>query len=149
MIQREHSDKMGYAQRGVGGEEGCYLQIIADRDCSTADDVAVLRARDRDDLSINTVKVRLQKSRTISQTIELCAAARRAGYKLIVSSEEDAPETTDTFITDLAVAMGASQLAAGGVIGAEYSCKFARLMEIFREDRSIPFVGKEFRMGST
>ena len=43
----------------------------------------------------------------------LCKAVRDAGLGLIVGCNEGCPETLDSFLTDLAVAVGAGQLAAG------------------------------------
>jgi hypothetical protein len=42
--------------------------------------------------------------------------------------------------------MGASQLMAGGITSGEYSSKYARLSEICKEDGSIPYVGKDFKL---
>lgn len=75
-------------------------------------------------------------------------AYRAAHWAVVVGCEEEAmSETGDSFITDLAVAVGASQLMAGGLSASEYASKYNRLSEIGREDQELlySFPGRSFR----
>jgi enolase len=52
---------------------------------------------------VNTVKVQLQKAETVSRAIELCRAARVAGWSVIVgAAESNGQEVNDTFLADFA-----------------------------------------------
>ena len=66
---------------------------------------------------------------------------------LIIGCNESSPESVDTFIADFSVAVGAGQFHAGGLLANESYGKYARLMEIAKEDTYIPYVvGKTFRI---
>ena len=56
------------------------------------------------------------KFNTVSQALEVSRAARKADLALIVGYSESGPESMDTFIADLCVAIGAGQLTAGGIL---------------------------------
>ena len=75
----------------------------------------------------------------------MCKLIHSYGWSIIVGADEDSPECSETFISDFAVAVGASQLSCGGYGIGEHSCKYNRLIEINREDDTISFVGKKFR----
>lgn len=101
----------------------------------------------------------------MTKAIELCRAARVAGWSVIVGSNESGLEGVDSFLTDFsglvfvklkkgkayvvinvnAVGVGAGQLNCGGLLSGEFIGKYNRLMEILREDPSIPFVSRHFR----
>lgn len=95
----------------------------------------------------NTLKVSLHKIGSVYQALLLCKRARvHNEWSIIVGCEDEhCVETIDTFIADFAVAVGAGQFASGGLESGEYMAKYARLLEITREDSSISYCGKKFR----
>lgn len=136
---------LAYSRGGVGGQSGCLLQVVLDASCVAAEDVKALAVRQSGG-SFNAVKIRLDQMKSVGKTLALCKAVRDAGLGMVLGCNEGSPETLDTFVTDLAVAVGAGQLAAGGVGSGEHFCKYVRLLEISKEDPTIPFnVGKSFR----
>ncbi|MBU4369009.1 phosphopyruvate hydratase [Patescibacteria group bacterium] len=68
---------------------------------------------------------------TLSETMETVNAARKAGWKIVVSHRSG--ETCDSFIADLAVAVGADFIKAGSLSRGERLAKYNRLMEIESE----------------
>ena len=68
---------------------------------------------------------------TLTETLEAIHAAHAHGMKAIVSHRSG--ETTDDFITDLAVAVRAEGLKAGAPVRGERVAKYNRLMEIASE----------------
>ena len=141
-IERESSEELSYQLKGVGGEDGCRLQVVADGLVGSGEwdleKLDALRAS-----SVNTLKLRLSGFRTVSRALDACKAAKDGGWALQVGSEEEAPETADSFLADFAVGVGALQLAAGG-LGTEGAVKYNRLLEI-AQDESIRFVAAGFR----
>ena len=96
----------------------------------------------------NTIRVNLSKCGSISQAISICESARKSNLSIIISCDSgNIPETSDTFIADFAVAIGASQFMGGGILSGENIAKYNRLMEIGREDESVlfTFLGRKFR----
>ena len=70
---------------------------------------------------------------TLTETLEAIHAAHAHSMKAVVSHRSG--ETTDDFITDLAVAVRAEELKAGAPVRGERVAKYNRLMEIALEDR--------------
>lgn len=81
----------------------------------------------------NALLVKPNQVGTLWEVYEACAAARKAGWKLIVSHRSG--ETTDDFIADLAVGLGAYGLKAGAPSQAERRAKYERLVAIESEMR--------------
>ncbi len=71
---------------------------------------------------------------TLSQTIEACKKAREFQMGIIIS-HRGGGETTDTFIADLAVAVGAEFIKCGPARGERVE-KYNRLMEIERNEQN-------------
>ena len=137
--------QLAYSKVGVGGQSGCLLQVVVDAAAVAPEDVKAVAVRGSDK-SLNAVKVRLDKVKSVGKAMAVCKAVRDAGLALVVGCNESGPETLDTFIADLAVAAGAGQFAGGGVGAGEYFSKYARLIEISKEDPALPFnSGKTFR----
>jgi hypothetical protein len=79
----------------------------------------------------NTVKVQLQKAETVTKAIEICRAARVAGWSVMMGASENGLECNEPFLADFAglltllvilvidfgdvVAVGAGQLNCGGL----------------------------------
>ena len=135
------SSELPYALSGVGRDDSCPLQIVADEACQTASDLKKLTSEG----VFNAVKIRMSKSKTVTAAIEMVKAARTAGWAVIVGCEEGSPEVYDSFIADLAVGTCAMQFQGGSMENAEHACKFNRLMQIFKENDGMPFVQRDFR----
>jgi enolase len=82
---------------------------------------------------------------SITKAIEMCNKARELGWSVIIGHDDGITETQDSFLADLAVGLGAGQLAAGGVASGEYISKYNRLLEILRSDEMLSFSGSKFR----
>jgi enolase len=78
--------------------------------------------------AIRAVIIKPNQAGTLSETLDAIRAARRAGIDCIVSHRSG--ETMDTFISDLAVAIGAFGLKAGALRRAERRVKYERLAEL-------------------
>lgn len=140
-IKSSGGSKFGYAFSGVGEDPRCNMQIIADGAVSTADDIRRFSA----EAVYNALKIRLLRCATVTETLDLCVTARQQGWALVAGAEENVAETADTFIADLAVAVGAGQFICGGFANGDHSAKFNRLLEIRNSDESLPYVGRRFR----
>ena len=76
----------------------------------------------------NTVLIKLNQVGTVSETIKTVKLAQKNNYKLMVSHRSG--ETTDDFIADLAVAIGAEFIKSGSLSRGERLVKYNRLLEI-------------------
>lgn len=76
----------------------------------------------------NCVLIKPNQIGTLSESLCAVQLARDAGYKVIISHRSG--ETTDTFISDLAVAVGAAMIKAGSVSRGERVAKYNRLLRI-------------------
>lgn len=76
----------------------------------------------------NAVLIKLNQIGTLWETVEAIRMAQKAGMKVIISHRSG--ETSDTFISDLAVACGADFLKAGSMSRSERLDKYNRLLEI-------------------
>jgi enolase len=81
----------------------------------------------------NAVLVKMNQIGTLTETFEVVRMARRAGYRTVISARSG--ETEDSFLADLAVACGGSQIKIGSVTRSERLAKYNRLLEIERELR--------------
>ena len=76
----------------------------------------------------NAILIKVNQIGSLSETIEAIRLAQRSGYKVAVSHRSG--ETADTFIADLAVAVGAEFIKTGSLSRSERLEKYNRLMEI-------------------
>ncbi|MFP4045933.1 MAG: phosphopyruvate hydratase, partial [Candidatus Aenigmatarchaeota archaeon] len=72
----------------------------------------------------NAVILKPNQIGTLSEALEAAKVAKRSGYKVIVSHRSG--ETTDPFIADLAVALGADGIKAGAPARGERTAKYNR-----------------------
>ncbi len=79
----------------------------------------------------NAILIKPNQVGTLTETIECVKLAKENNYKVIVSHRSG--ETTDDFIADLAVAVGADYIKAGAPSRGERLAKYNRLMEIEEE----------------
>jgi enolase len=76
----------------------------------------------------NAVLIKLNQIGTVSETLDAVTEARQHGYDVIISHRSG--ETTDDFIADLAVAVGAGQIKTGAPVRGERVAKYNQLLRI-------------------
>lgn len=76
----------------------------------------------------NAIIIKPNQVGTVTETLETVAAAREHGYKLVCSHRSG--ETRDSFLADLAVAVGAWGIKAGAATQSEHVVKYDRLLAI-------------------
>ncbi len=76
----------------------------------------------------NAILIKVNQIGTLSETIDTILLAQKNRYKVSVSHRSG--ETADTFIADLAVAVGAEFLKSGSLSRSERVEKYNRVMEI-------------------
>jgi enolase len=84
------------------------------------------------DLKASTaILIKLNQAGSLTETIDCCLLAKKYNFATI-PSHRGGGETNDTFLVDLAVAMGSEYIKVGPTRG-ERVCKYNRLMEIEEE----------------
>jgi len=91
--------------------------------------------------AINSILIKLNQIGTVSETIEAINIAKQSNYDFIISHRSG--ETEDTFIADLAVAMGGGQIKTGSVCRSDRTSKYNQLLRI-EESLKNPIFGKDF-----
>jgi enolase len=76
----------------------------------------------------NAILIKLNQIGSVTETLETVSLAHRSGYRSIISHRSG--ETEDTFIADLAVALGSGQIKTGSVCRSERTAKYNRLLWI-------------------
>jgi enolase len=76
----------------------------------------------------NAVLVKMNQVGTLTETLDVIAQARRAGYKTIISARSG--ETEDAFMADLAVGTNAGQIKIGSLAQSERLAKYNQLLRI-------------------
>lgn len=89
--------------------------------------VKLLREGIREEIA-NAVLIKPNQIGTLTETMETVRLAQKNGYRVILSHRSG--ETCDSFISDLAVAVGAQFLKAGAPARGERIAKYNRLMKI-------------------
>lgn len=107
---------------------GARLQLVGDDNFVT--NPQLLAAGIADGVA-NSILIKLNQIGTLSETLETITMARQAGYRTIISHRSG--ETEDTFIADLAVGTGATQIKTGSACRSERIAKYNRLLAIERE----------------
>jgi enolase len=79
----------------------------------------------------NAILLKINQIGTVTEAMNAAALAEKHGYEVIVSLRSG--ETTDDFIADLAVAVGARQIKLGSPVRAERNAKYNRLLRIEEE----------------
>ncbi len=99
------------------------------------DDLTVTNAkilqRAIDTKSINAILIKLNQAGTVTETMDCCLTAKSHNLTTI-PSHRGGGETNDTFLVDLAVAVGSEWIKVGPTRG-ERVCKYNRLMRIEEE----------------
>lgn len=76
----------------------------------------------------NAILIKLNQIGTLTEGMDAVELARRHGYRSIISHRSG--ETEDSFIADLAVAMGCGQIKTGAPCRGERTAKYNRLLYI-------------------
>jgi len=79
----------------------------------------------------NALLCKVNQIGTLTEAIEAVRLAQRAGWRAIISHRSG--ETEDTFIADLAVALGTGQIKAGAPCRTDRVAKYNRLLRIEEE----------------
>jgi enolase len=79
----------------------------------------------------NAVLIKVNQIGTLSETIDCIKLAKKNKMKIVVSHRSG--ETTDDFISDLAVGVGADYMKSGSLSRGERICKYNRLLRIEEE----------------
>jgi len=76
----------------------------------------------------NGILIKPNQIGTLTETLECIKVAKENGFKTVISHRSG--ETTDTFISDLAVGTNSEYIKSGSLSRGERICKYNRLMEI-------------------
>jgi enolase len=79
----------------------------------------------------NAVLVKVNQIGTLTETLECIEMAKTAGYGAVISHRSG--ETEDTFIADLAVAVGVGQIKTGSASRTDRIAKYNQLLRIAEE----------------
>lgn len=112
-------------QTALLGED---IQIVGD-DILVTNPKFIRRAIE--EKTCNAALIKLNQIGTVTETLEAIRLCKMAGWNFVISHRSG--ETDDTFIADLAVAMGGGQIKAGSVCRGERIAKYNRLLEIEAE----------------
>lgn len=108
------------------------MQKIGGRFPLIADDLTVtnskLWSKAIETDSADAILIKLNQAGTVTETVVCCKIAKEKKYWTVVS-HRGGGETNDTFMVDLAVAVGSEYIKAGPTRG-ERVCKYNRLMRI-------------------
>lgn len=105
--------------------QGDRVQIVGDDIYVTNTEFIARGVREK---ASNAVLIKPNQVGTVTETIAAVQAAQSAGWRTVVSHRSG--ETTDTFISDFAVALGCGQIKAGAPCRGERIAKYNRLLEI-------------------
>lgn len=118
-----HNDWMSWSE--LTAELGKRLMIAGDELFATQ--TSRLR-RGLKEKAANTIVIKPNQAGTLTETVECVKLAQKHGYKVVISHRSG--DTSDNFISDLAVALGADYLKAGSLNRGERVAKYNRLLAI-------------------
>lgn len=90
----------------------------------------------------NSILIKLNQIGTLTETLEVIKIARMYGYKFMISHRSG--ETSDSYISDLAVGTSSLMIKAGAPSRGERVAKYNRLIQIEEELGENKKVGNEF-----
>ncbi|MFZ5572353.1 MAG: phosphopyruvate hydratase [Thermodesulfobacteriota bacterium] len=79
----------------------------------------------------NSILVKLNQIGTLTETLDAIEMAKQAGYTTVISHRSG--ETEDSFIADLAVAVGSGQIKTGSLSRSDRIAKYNQLIRIEEE----------------
>ena len=94
----------------------------------------------------NAILIKVNQIGTLTEALEAVELAGRSGYRSVISHRSG--ETEDSFIADLAVAIGAGQIKTGAPCRSDRNAKYNQLLRIHEQLGSLsvyenPFAGWE------
>ena len=89
----------------------------------------------------NAILIKPNQIGTLSETLETIALAKEYDYSCIMSHRSG--ETEDTFIADLAVATGCSQIKTGSLSRSDRLAKYNQLLRIEEEIGNAKYIGDD------
>jgi len=92
----------------------------------------------------NATLIKLNQIGTVTETLEAVRLSHEAGYRTVISHRSG--ETEDTFIADLAVAVGAAYIKTGSMARSERVAKYNQLLRIEEELAGRAVFGAAARM---
>lgn len=125
----DENDWSGWASMNLA--LGSKIQIVGD-DLTVTNPKKLQKAID--EKSMNSILIKLNQIGTVSETIQSIELAKSHGLNYIISHRSG--ETEDTFIADLAVAMGGGQIKTGSVCRSDRTAKYNRLLRIENQIKS-------------
>jgi enolase len=97
----------------------------------------------------NTLLLKINQIGTISESIDACNMARKAGWNVMVSHRSG--ETEDSFIADLVVGLGVGEIKAGAPCRSERLAKYNQLVkieeELIKKGMKVKYFGKRMING--
>jgi enolase len=95
-----------------------------------------------DEKSANSILIKLNQIGTLSETLDAIELAKISGFTSVISHRSG--ETSDSFISDLAVAVNAGQIKAGSICRQERITKYNQLLRIEEQLGDVArFYGKD------
>lgn len=79
----------------------------------------------------NSILIKLNQIGTVTETMDAISMAKQAGYTTVISHRSG--ETSDTFISDLAVAINSGQIKTGSLSRSDRISKYNQLIRIEEE----------------
>ena len=76
----------------------------------------------------NATIIRMEQAGTVTRALEMVERARKAGHKVIIAS--DGKDTEESFLADMAAAVGADYVKSGAPCRGEYTAKYNELLRI-------------------
>jgi len=114
-----------------------HTKALGNKTLLVGDDLFVtnaLRLKKGIDMKVgNAILIKVNQIGSLTDTIDTILLAKSKGYKVIISHRSG--ETSDTFISDLSVAVAADYIKTGSLSRSERVAKYNRLMEIEDELR--------------
>jgi len=114
---------------------GKLTEALGDRIQIVGDDIFVTNmdrlSRGIDEGIANAILIKLNQIGTVTETLECIDLARRSSYGTVISHRSG--ETEDTFMADLAVAVGAGQIKTGSASRTDRVAKYNQLLRIEEE----------------
>ncbi|MCK4653132.1 MAG: phosphopyruvate hydratase [Candidatus Cloacimonetes bacterium] len=95
-----------------------------------------------DEKSANSILIKLNQIGTLSETLDAIELAKTSGFTSVISHRSG--ETSDSFISDLAVAVNAGQIKTGSICRQERITKYNQLLRIEEQLGDVArFYGKD------
>lgn len=110
-------------------------EVLGDKIQLVGDDLFVTKSsllkRGIEEKVANAILIKPNQIGTLTETLDCIRYAKENQYATIISHRSG--ETEDSFIADLAVAVGSGQIKTGSLSRSERVCKYNRLLEIEKE----------------